>query len=162
MIDFEVQRCTRHCAASGRELRPGEVFYSTLTAEGAQVVRRDYASEAWQGPPEGVLGWWKSQMSDPAAKKVHYAPNEVMLDLLEALETQAEKQDMRYVLALLLIRRRVVRLEETERDEQGHETLVLYCPRRETTYRVAVAAPTDARTQEIQTELAGLLFAGPG
>ena len=67
---------------------------------------------------------------------------------------------MRYVLALLLIRRRVVRLEETERDDNGCEMLVLYCPRRETTYRVAVAAPNDERTTEIQHELAGLLFAG--
>ena len=62
MIDYEVQRCTRHCAATGRELQPGETFYSTLTAEGSQVVRHDYSVEAWQGPPEGVLGWWKSHM----------------------------------------------------------------------------------------------------
>ena len=67
---------------------------------------------------------------------------------------------MRYVLALLLIRRRVVRLEETERDEQGREVSVLYCPRRETTYRVVVELPTDERTDEIQEELARLLFAG--
>ncbi len=123
-------------------------------------MRRDYSVEAWQGPPEGVLGWWKSHVAEPSAKKVQWAPNDVMLDLLEGLESQIERHDLRYVLALLLIRRRVVRLEETERDEAGRETLVLYCPRRETNYRVAVAAPGDERTAEIQQELAGLLFAG--
>jgi len=56
MIDYEVQRCTRRCATTQRELQPGEIFYSTLVAEGAQVVRHDYSQEAWQGPPEGVLG----------------------------------------------------------------------------------------------------------
>ncbi len=30
MIDYEIQRCTRHCAASGRELVEGETFYSVL------------------------------------------------------------------------------------------------------------------------------------
>lgn len=162
MIDYEVQRCTRHCAASGRELQPGEVFYSTLIADGAQVVRHDYGPEAWQGPPEGVLGWWKSIMPQRNAKKLHWAPNDVMLELLESLESQPDKLDMRYVLALLLIRRRVVRLEETETDESGREVSVLYCPRRETTYRVVTAMPGDERTAEIQEELARLLFADAG
>lgn len=159
MIDYEVQRCTRHCAVTLRELQPGETFFSTLTAEGAQVVRRDYAPEAWQGPPEGVLGWWKAQMPERDAKKVHWAPNDVMLELLETLEPQPDKQDMRYVLALLLIRRRVLRLEDTEHDAAGQEISVLYCPRRETTYRVAAVMPDEARTAEIQDELARLLFA---
>ncbi len=159
MIDYEVQRCTRHCAASGRELQPGEEFYSTLTAEGAQVVRRDYAAEVWQGPPEETLGWWKSHMPERDAKKLHWAPNDVMLELLESLESRPEKQDMRYVLSLLLVRRRVLRWEETERDQAGHEVSVLYCPRRETTYRVTTVMPDDARTVEIQDELAQLLIA---
>jgi hypothetical protein len=159
MIDYEVQRCTRHCAVTGRELQPGETFYSTLSAAGAQVVRRDYSQESWQGPPAGVLGWWKSHMPERDAKKMHWAPNDVMLDLLETLESQPDKQDLRYVLALLLIRRRVVRLEDTERDELSHEVSVLYCPRREATYRVATVMPSEQRTVEIQEELAQLLFA---
>ncbi len=158
MIDYEVQRCTRHCAVSGRELAPGEVFYSTLTAQGAQVVRRDYAAEAWQGPPDGILGWWKAHVPLRDAKKLHWAPNDVMLELLETLESQPDKLDLRYVLSLLLIRRRVVRLEETARDEAGREISVLYCPRREATYHVVTMSPDEQRTQEIQEELAGLLF----
>lgn len=158
MIDYEVQRCTRHCATSGRELQPGETFYSTLTAEGAKVVRHDYAAEAWRGPPEGVLGWWQAHMPQRDAKKLHWAPNDVMLELLEGLESQSDKLELRYVLALLLIRRRVVRLEETERDEMSREISVLYCPRRETTYRVMTAMPSEERTAQIQEELARLLF----
>ena len=161
-MDFEVQRCTRHCAATGRELKPGETFYSTLVAEGAQVLRRDYAAEAWQGPPEGVLGWWKSHLPVRDARRVHWAPNDVMLELLEQLETQSEKHDMRYVLSLLLVRRRVVRLEDTARDEAGDEVSVLYCPRREKEYRVRTVMPDDARAIEIQNELANLLFANAG
>src|SRR5690606_20148382 len=109
MIDYEIQRCTRECATTGRQLEPGETFYSVLIVEGAQVVRRDYSPEAWEGPPEGVLGWWKSQMPSRDGNKLHWAPNDVMLHLLEELEAQAELSDMRYILALLLVRRRVVR-----------------------------------------------------
>jgi hypothetical protein len=66
---------------------------------------------------------------------------------------------MRYVLALLLVRRRVLREDEPELDEQGRQVLVLYCPRRDATYKVPTAIPTEARINEIQEELAKLLFA---
>ncbi|HEX3725455.1 MAG TPA: hypothetical protein VHV08_04405 [Pirellulales bacterium] len=159
MIDYEVQRCTRRCAVTGRELSPGESFYSTLTASGADVLRQDYSLEAWQGPPAGALGWWKSQMPERDARKLHWAPNDVMLELLESLESQPDKHDMRYVLSLLLIRRRVVRLEASSIDDQGHEVCELYCPRRDATYRVRTALPDSPRAMEIQEELARLLFA---
>jgi hypothetical protein len=159
MLDFEVQRCTRRCAKTDRELNPGETFYSVLAAEGAEVVRRDFCEAAWEGPPEGAVGWWKSQMPELNAKKMHWAPNDVMLHYFEQLEGQADKQDVRYVLALLMIRRRVVRLEDTETDDTGRELLVLYCPRNENEYKTAVVMPNDQRAAEIQEELAQLLFA---
>jgi hypothetical protein len=157
-MDYEVQRSTRHCAATGRELAAGEEFYSAVVAEGAELKRLDYAIEAWKGPPEGAVGWWKSQVPSPDAKRMRWAPNDVMLHFFEELQQQPERQDMLYVLALLLVRRRVMRLEEEERGDEGRETLVLYCPRRETTYRVAVVIPDEPRINEIQEELARLLF----
>ena len=133
-----------------------------LVAEGAQLVRYDYSAEAWEGPPDRAIGWWKSQMPDPAAKRMHWAPNDVMLEFFEQLESRPESQDTRYVLALLLVRRRVLRLEEPEQDDQGREVLVAYCPRRETTYRVVAVPPAPSRIDEIQEELAKLLFARAG
>ena len=159
MLDFEVQRCTRRCATTDRELQPGETFYSVLQVEGAAVVRSDYCDEAWQGPPDEVLGWWRSQMPSPSAKKLHWAPNDVMLHYFEQLENQPQKQDVRYVLALLMIRRRVVRLEDTEDLGDDRELMVIFCPRNENEYKVSVVPPTEERINEIQKELAELLFA---
>ena len=161
-MEYEIQRCTRHCAATGRELAPGEEFYSVLIAEGADLRRYDYSADAWAGPPDGVIGWWKSQMPGPTSKRIHLAPNEVLLHFFEDLQSQPDKEEMRYVLALLLVRRRLMRLEEQEHDERGREVLVLYCPRRETTYRVPAVAPDQSRIDEIQEELARLLFAKAG
>jgi hypothetical protein len=161
-MDFEVQRCTRHCSKTERELQPEEEFYSVLVAEGAEVVRYDYCSSAWEGPPEDALGWWKSKMPSRNAHKLHWAPNDIMLEYFEELESQPEKQDVRYILALLMIRRRVLRVEDTDDDQQGGERLNVYCPRREKNYEVAVDEPDTNRTREIQEELAQLLFADAG
>jgi hypothetical protein len=156
-MDYEIQRCTRHCAASGRELAPGEPYWSVVLAEGAELRRYDYAIDAWQGPPAGAIGWWKSQRPGAETRRAHWAPNDVILDFFEQLEGQPSGQDMRYVVALLLARRRVLRLEETQRDPQGQEVLVLYCPRRDVTYHVAACVPDEARAEQIQEELVRLL-----
>jgi hypothetical protein len=159
MFDFDIQRCTRRCGKTDRELKPGEEFYSVLVSEGSRVVRVDYAADAWEGAPENALGWWKSRMPEAHAKRLHWAPNDVMLHLFIELAEQQEQQDQRYVLGLLLIRRRIVRLADSETDEHGREVMVVYCPRNETEYKVPVVTPTPERIREIQDELANLLFA---
>ena len=107
----------------------------------------------------GIVGWWKSRMPEANAKKAQLAPNDVILQLFDQLAEQSEKADMRYVLALLLARRRVVRPEESETDESGREVMVMYCPRRETTLKTPVVMPSDERAAEIQQELSALLYA---
>jgi hypothetical protein len=156
-MDYEVQRSARHCFVTGREFAPGESYYSVLVAEGAELKRYDYAADAWQGPPAEAVGWWKSQVPDRTTARKHWAPNDVMLHFWDELAEQPDKQDMRYVLTLLLIRRRVFRLEEETRDDQGREVLAVYCPRREATYHVPAVPPEPARVEQIQEELAALL-----
>lgn len=159
-MDYEVERCTRHCATSQRELREGEEFFSVLITERGNVRRHDYAAEAWAGPPEAAIAWWKSRLPTREAKKGELAPNDVLLRLFQGLEAVPQQLDMRYVLALLLVRRRVLREEDTELDAAGRQVLVLYCPRDETSHRVVVAMPDERRTEQIQAELGRLLLAG--
>lgn len=158
-MDYEIQRCTRRCAATDREFAPGEEFFSVLIAEGAELRRLDYCAEAWEGPPENATGWWRSRMPSVSEKRMHWAPNDVMLQFFEELENQPERGDMRFVLALLLVRRRVLREEDRARDESGREVTVLLCPRNDKTYTVPTVLPNSQRVEEIQEELAQLLFA---
>ena len=83
--------------------------------------------------------------------------NDLLLNFFDELAQQPDKQDMRYVLALLLVRRRVMRLEEEQRDDARHERLLLYCPRRNAQYEVSAMALDAARIDEIQQVLAKLL-----
>ena len=160
MLDYEIQRCSRRCSATERELRDGETCYSVLLAEGGQVVRRDFSAEAWQAPPENALGWWKSTVVDPNAGRPHWAPNDVMLSYFERLLEDPTAEDARYVLALLLVRRRVLRVEGHEQNAAGKDELVLYCGRNESQYRVTEVLPAPERAAAIQQQLAELLQTG--
>jgi hypothetical protein len=170
LLDFEVQRCTRRCAATDRALEPGDECFSVLEVAGADVIRKDFCREAWKGAPETAFGWWKSRVPEPTAKKIKLAPNDVLLELFDRLVDRSEQQDLRYVLALLLVRRRVLRVDlmndqaqNDERDDQlshAAQTMTLYCPKRETTHEVPVAMPSGERIDEIQQQLSELLVAG--
>jgi hypothetical protein len=159
-MEYEHLRCLRPCWSTGRELAPGETIYSELQAEGGKLVRRDFSAEAWTGPSAGSLGWWKSVLPRRESQQMHWAPNDVILDLLEQLAGDPAQADMRYVLALLLVRRRVCRFVEGRGGEENRDMLVLFCPRREVEYKVSAIVPDQKSAQEIQNELARLLFAG--
>ena len=156
-MEYEIERSAKSCAATGREFAAGEEFFSVLLAAGSELKRCDYSIEAWQGPPEGAIGWWKSQMPGQQGRRAHWAPNDTLLNFFDELAEQPDKQDMRYVLALLLVRRRVMRLEEEQRDDAGHERLVLYCPRRDAQYEISSMTLDGGRMNEIQQVLAKLL-----
>ncbi len=158
-MDYEVERFTRQCAATGRALAEGEEFYSVLVAEGGQVRRRDYSAAAWQGPPEEAIGWWKSRVPTRQSHRARLAPGDVLLNLLQELEGVAGQEELRYLLALWLVRRRQLRLEETRHEPQGEEVLMLYSPRLDVRLEVAAVPPGPERRAELEAYLAQLLFA---
>jgi hypothetical protein len=157
MLDFDIQRCSRRCSVTQRDLKDGETCYSVLVPQGGEVVRIDYSAESWPGPPANAIGWWQTQVVDPNIGRPHWAPNDVMLNYFERLLEDPSAEDARYVLALLLVRRRIARVERTEHDAAGREQLVIYCPRNEREYSVPEAMPSNERAAQIQQQLAELL-----
>ncbi len=165
LLDFEVRSCSRLCAQTGKSLQPGEVYFSVLaiqekgleTEKGTETVRRDYGAESWQGPPKGSLGWWRSRVPVKDAKP-KLAPTDVMLNLFAALADEPSDLQFRYLLGLLLIRRRVLRREEASCDDAGHEVLTLFAPRRDQRYELIVDEPDQQQAELIQQRMIDLLY----
>ncbi len=157
LLDFEVRSCSRLCAQTGKALMPGEVYYSVLEVGETETVRHDFGAESWQGPPEACLGWWRSRV--PAKdEKPKLAPTDVMLNLFAALADKPSDTQFRYLLGLLLIRRRVLRREEASRDDAGQEVLTLFAPRREQRYELMVDEPDAKQAEQIQQRMIDLLY----
>ncbi|MGB7344569.1 MAG: hypothetical protein WBD20_10170 [Pirellulaceae bacterium] len=107
--EYKVGRCTRQCYKLKRPLREGEAYYSVIIGNDEEFERRDYASEAWEGPPEDALGHWKCRMPKSDERKLVLAPKEVLIDLLRQMEDFPEKAKPRYLLALTMLRKRILR-----------------------------------------------------
>lgn len=163
LLDFEVRTCSRQCSESGKDLQPGDVYFSVLalqdtdTVHEAETLRLDYAADAWQGPPEGNLGWWRSRVPIKN-EKPKLAPSEVMLNLFTALADKPTDRQFRYVLGLLLIRKRLLRREDSFRNEAEQEVLTLVASKRDDSYELIVDEPNQEQAKKIQQRMIDLLY----
>ncbi len=124
---YEVQRQSGYCLATGRSLEPGEACYSALLdipaeerepSDAVGMKRVDVSTDAWNKGyrPPGLFSFWKTTVPDRAAKKKLFVDDAVLLNLLRRLEDTQEPQrlNFRYVVALILMRKKLIRLDRTE------------------------------------------------
>lgn len=154
MTDYQIQANTRRCAATGRELRPGEKIYTVLRDQGGQFVRQDYAHETWAGPPADAFSFWAGRVPAAEGDRKPRIDDELLMDCFRRLEGQTEpaRVNFRYVLALLLMRRKRLKFEEA-RVEDGQEVLSLRCARSRDKYRVVHPRLSDEETAAVQEEV---------
>jgi hypothetical protein len=161
-FELEIKNFSRICTASSRAIYPGEVYFSVLEASGHEFVRHDYCVEAWAGPPEECVGWWRSRVPTKDDNQPRLAPTEVMLNLFEALSERPAETEFRYLLGLLLLRRRVLRRDDSSRDDQLREVLQLHCQSRSKDYELVVAEPVAERAVQLQQQMLNLLYGNGG
>ena len=121
---YPLGKPTRVCAASGRTLTVGERYVAALVENPAdgRFERRDFALAAWQGgarpgPPARLVGSWRTVLADPGAAPRPILDDEAMLELIEQIEPGSARQDaLRLVLAIMLVRRRVLVQEPAARE----------------------------------------------
>jgi hypothetical protein len=124
---YSVSRASGVCAATQRPFTPDEVFVAALIeTPGSGLSRLDYSVDAWNAgarppSPAAVVGFWKSHFHpNPQAKK-NLLDDAELLELFDNLTgtSDAKQIRFRYMLALLLIRRRVIRVVATKRTKEG-------------------------------------------
>lgn len=154
MIDYQIQPSTRRCSATGREIQPGERYYSVLLEEGGKLVRKDFSVEAWQGAPQGAFSFWMGRLASPRDKRRPPIDDEMLMECFERLEGQLEpgRLRFRYVVALLLMRRRRLRFQETQQDGPD-EVLYMRCTRSGARHAVINPGLTDEELATVQEEV---------
>jgi hypothetical protein len=155
-MDLKLHRPQMTCATTGRPFAPGEMFYSALVRRRGAVERLDMAAEVWQGPPEESIAWWRSRYPQAGAAGPTLAPPDVLLDALESLEEGGD-DPLRYMLALQLVRRRVLRIADDQADDH---TLLFTCRKRDREYRVRQVDAAEVAADGVEARLAALLWSG--
>ena len=157
--EYKVNRCTRQCHILKRPLREGEWYYSVVLETGDEFLRRDYSAESWNDPPDGAVGWWKSRMPTIDQKKLVLAPIAVLTDLLRQMAGQPENAKSRYLLALMLMRKRVVRpLAENKEEPDSEPMLRLEVVATGAELEVPVCVISRSESKSLRDELNTMLY----
>lgn len=165
-MDLKIQRLSPTCNQTGSEFKAGDVIFSALVREEGNLVRRDWSHEAWVSPPDGTLAWWRSVVPEQIDQRAALAPVEVLLDTLESLADQPEEASLRYLLALQLLRRKVLRFAESRGEGEADascdtgEVVSLACRRRDCEYQVMAILPEAEEYAALEDRLASLLWSG--
>ena len=151
-MEYQIQLHTRQCAVTGRELKPGERYYAALSEENGQLVRRDYSAEAWQGPPEGAFGFWTGRVPPTDERSKPRFDDDLLDECFMRLEGQTDpsRVNFRYVVALLLVRRRRFKMESGENDDG---TMTVRCVRDGQTYSVTNPRLSEEEMSQVQDEV---------
>ena len=157
-MEYQIQPNSRRCAVTGREMQPGERFFSALLEEDHQFVRKDFCVEAWQGPPAGAFGFWTGHVSTSNDKLKPRFDDDLLEDCFQRLEGQTEpgRINFRYVVALLLMRRRRLRYESSKM-ENGVERMILRCVRTNAEHVVVNPQLSDEAMTQVQDEVFNVL-----
>ena len=158
---WSISRRLPACTACQRDFVEGERHHSALSVREEALVREDLCRSCWdarreEGGPEPIF-WWRTRHSVGRKRGL-----QLDLDALEALfrslEGRAERgvRELRYVLCLLLMRKRRLKVLAVERGEEG-ESFVVRRPRREERMRVFVFDFTPERMGELRAELSAIL-----
>ena len=134
---------------------------SALITDGDGLARIDIAASQWVQPPPEAIGWWQGIMPLTEAGPQRPAPPELLLDTLTELLQRPDQAELAYLLALLLVRRRILSDEPPlELEEHNSDELwLLVHPTDGRQWRVPVALPkSDQSAKRLQEMLRQTLF----
>lgn len=157
MFEYEIKRFNRRCCKTDQEFKPGDVYYSALVESGDEFVRMDFAAAAWEGPPAETIGWWRCQVAPLNPNRAYWAPTSVLLDYFAKLSESTENRELYYLMALVLLRKKIVQLVENKTD-QGANEMVVHAARIKRDFTVPICEPPAERLRQLQQELCDQLF----
>lgn len=120
---YPVSRSKGVCAFSGHPFQEGQVYVAALIERPGtpDLERQDFSVSAWNegarpARPARLFGSWRAVFHKDEPKRKHLLSDDELLDLFEDLGAATESRQLvfRYVLALLLVRRRLLRLNRQD------------------------------------------------
>jgi hypothetical protein len=124
---YDVPRAGGKCSVTNKDIAPGEKFMAVVRETPEGLERLDISLDAWpQFERANLLGFWQTTMPHPEEKKRLFVDDEVLCNLFERLADASEpaKVNFRFVLALVLMRKRFIVYENT-RHESGRDIWVV-------------------------------------
>jgi hypothetical protein len=124
---YEVARPQGKCCVCGQDIAPEQKFMAALVETPQGFQRADCMLECWEKyDRKDVVAFWQTVMPRPEQRKKLFVDDTVLCELFERLAEVSEpaKVSFRFVLGLILMRKRLLIYERT-RSEAEREIWVV-------------------------------------
>jgi len=161
--DYNISKTTGACADCRKDLAPGEEFVAIVREGPDELLRADYCRDCWGERPHDeqadVLGVWRSRVPQPQEKRKLFVDNELLINFFERLDGAegSAKLCFRYVLALVLMRKKLLVYDRTDRGDDGTEIWRMHFKGSEEVHRVIDPKMDEEKIAQVARQLGQIL-----
>lgn len=162
MSDWKFRRRQGSCSVCEARFAEGDRHVSSLCIAGEELRREDVCLACWQRTASDAVAaagdlfhWYTRHQENRRGLQLDLATLEQLFLRLEG-RSEPRVREMRYVLCLLLMRKRRLKLDRVSRGAEG-EAMTVHRPRRKEALSVFVFDFTPERMQALRADLVGLL-----
>ena len=118
MQEWEIDKSLGRCFGTDKNIEHGEDYFAALVETEQGLKRRDFCVDYWQENKPKAYCYWKTKLPNPDQKKQLFVDEDMLMSLFERLgqETEQEKINFRYVLALILMRKRRLKYDSSKNE----------------------------------------------
>jgi len=122
MAEWEIDKSLGQCYGTGNAIADGEEYFAALVETEQGFQRRDFCVSYWEDKKPEVYCYWRTRRPSADKKKQIFVDDEMLMAFFDRLaqETQQEKVNFRFVLALILMRKRRLKYDSS-RNDAGNE-----------------------------------------
>ena len=161
--EYDIAKTTGTCASCEKVLVPEEQFVAVVGERGAEFVREDHCLSCWDArkdpetPP--VLAVWRTRVPAPGQKRKLFVDDDLLVDFFERLDSADDdaKLSFRYVLALVLMRKRRLVYDGMERGDDGTEVWRMHFKGSDTVHRVIDPKMDEEKISQVTVHLGQIL-----
>ena len=160
MADWEIQKTLGRCWETDTVFEPGTEYYAALVDTDEGLQRRDYSIEYWQEHKPEVFCFWKTKMvaEEDKKKKTLFVDDDMLMTFFERLagETDPEKINFRFVLMLVLMRKRILKYKSST-VEDGRERWLLRVTGQDREVEVLDPKLTEDKIEQLTAQIGVIL-----
>jgi hypothetical protein len=157
---YEVSRPHGKCFVSGRDIAPDEKFMAALRETPTGFERLDISMEHWaEFDRTNIIAFWQTAMPRQEQKKQVFVDDEVLSELFVRLAdaTEPAKLNFRFVLGLILMRKRLLTYEGSQTNEKNEEIWTLKPRGKDERLQMLNPHLTEQQVGEVSQQLSEIL-----
>jgi hypothetical protein len=162
--EWSIQNRADRCAVTGAPFQDGDYFYTLLFEDGPGLRREDISEGAWKDRNENQqpYSFWRSKYEAPPAAAPEPLARQTAEDLLRRYMGESSEQHAaaRYLLAVMLERKKLLKEVETKRTAEGAQTRIYEHAKTGEVFVVPDPQLRLDQIEQVRAEVSALL--GPG